>query len=147
MTRSFYAAAFVAALAVVPASHAQTTYRQLPVTNPEYVKPFPPVKILSNLYYVGTYDLAVYLIPTKEGSILINTGINDSVPAIRKNMEAAGLKFSDITHSGHFNMHDKYKPGDAYDPNRFVDPDGYLQKVELYEKRFRDQLAKDQKAN
>ena len=44
-------------------------------------------------------------------------------------------------------MHDKYKPGDAYDPNRFVDPAGYLQKIELYEKRYQEQLAKDQKAN
>ena len=95
--KTLLAAAFAAALALVSvASHAQTTFRQLPVTNPEYVKPFPPVKILGNLYYVGTYDLAVYAIPTKEGIILINTGINDSTAAIRKNMEAAGLKFSDV---------------------------------------------------
>ena len=44
-------------------------------------------------------------------------------------------------------MNKKFRPGDAYDPNRFVDPAGYLQKIELYEQRFRDQLAKDQKAN
>ena len=43
-------------------------------------------------------------------------------------------------------MHAKYKPGDAYDPNRFVDPQGYMRKVELYEKRFKDQLEKDKKA-
>jgi metallo-beta-lactamase class B len=51
------------------------------------------------------------------------------------------------SHAGHFNMHQKYKPGDPYDPNRFVDPAGYVQKVELYEKRFREQLEKDRKAN
>jgi len=48
------------------------------------------------------------------------------------------------SHAGHFNMHDKYKPGDAYDPNRFVDPKGYLAKIELYEKRYLDQLKKEQ---
>ncbi|HET7160293.1 MAG TPA: subclass B3 metallo-beta-lactamase, partial [Burkholderiales bacterium] len=249
----------------------------------------------NNLYYVGTYDLAVYLIRTKDGSILINTGVNDSTPAIRANIEALGFKFSDIkvllathghwdhvaamaeikrltgatmmmheddaelletgggydfrfpkgrgaiyepikvdrrlkdgekvrlgeveltlhhhpghtkgassftyttqeggrkynvlivnmgsinpgvnvgfmpafpkiadaysttlakqkqmkpdiwvsSHAGHFDMHDKYKPGDKYDPNRFVDPKGYLAKIELYEKRYQDQLQKDREA-
>ena len=26
------------------------------------------------------------------------------------------------SHAAQFDMHEKYKPGDAYDPNRFVDP-------------------------
>ena len=50
------------------------------------------------------------------------------------------------SHAGHFNMHDKYKPGDAYNPNRFVDPAGYQAKIELYEKRYQDQLRKDLEA-
>ena len=28
------------------------------------------------------------------------------------------------SHAAQFGMHEKYKPGDAYDPNRFVDPQG-----------------------
>ena len=28
------------------------------------------------------------------------------------------------SHAAQFRMHEKYKPGDAYDPNRFVDPAG-----------------------
>ncbi len=32
------------------------------------------------------------------------------------------------SHAGQFGMHEKYKPGDAYDPNRFVDPQGYLRR-------------------
>ena len=71
-------------------AHAQSGYRQLPVNNENYVKPFAPLRIVGNLYYVGTYDLAVYLITTNAGNILINTGINDSVPAIRSNIEALG---------------------------------------------------------
>jgi len=80
-------AAFAAFVVMSPlASQAQSTFRQLPISNPDYVKPFPPLRIVGNLYYVGTYDLAVYLITTNAGNILINTGVNDSVPAIRANI-------------------------------------------------------------
>ncbi len=61
-----------------------------------YVRPFPPFRIVGNLYYVGTYDLAVYLITTPQGHMLVNTGINDSAPAIKANVEEMGFKFADI---------------------------------------------------
>ena len=283
-------AAFIGGSPVTPV--AQSTFKQLPVNNPAYVKPFPPLRIVGNLYYVGTYDLAVYLIVTNEGNILVNTGINDSVAGIRSNIEALGFKFEDIklllathghwdhvgamaeikrltgarmlmqegdadllesggnmdyrypdgrgpiyesvkvdqrlkegdkvrlgnteltvihhpghtkgstsftfttqdagrayrvlivnmgsinpgvmvsgmpgfpniteaytqtlarqkkltpevwvsSHAGHFNLHQKYKPGDAYDPNRFVDPDGYGAKIQFYEKLFLGRLQKE----
>jgi len=47
------------------------------------------------------------------------------------------------SHAGQFNLHEKYKPGDKYDPNRFVDPEGYKAKIELYEKLYLDQLQKE----
>jgi len=47
------------------------------------------------------------------------------------------------SHAGQFNMHDKYKPGDPYDPNRFVDPAGFLASVQRLEKAYLDQLEKD----
>lgn len=292
-SRTLLLAAMIGFAAASPAIvQAQATYKQLKVTKEQYVKPFSPLRIVGNLYYVGTYDLAVYLIATKAGNILINTGINDSTAAIKANVEKLGFKFSDIklllathghwdhvaamaeikrmtgakmlmheddadllesggsqdfrhpkgrgaiyepvkvdqrlkdgdkvrlgeveltlhhhpghtrgassftyttqdagrkynvlivnmgtinpgvnvsymegfpkiteayartfadqkklkpdvwvsSHAGHFNLHEKYKPGDSYDPNRFVDPAGYVAKVELYEKRYLDQLAKD----
>jgi hypothetical protein len=43
-------------------------------------------------------------------------------------------------------MHEKYKPGDAYDPERFVDPEGYLEAVRRLEKAYLDQLAKERAA-
>src|SRR5271168_1903370 len=64
--------------------------------NADWSKPFPPVHVVGNLYYVGTYDLASYLITTPQGHILINTGLADSVPIILANVEALGFKFSDI---------------------------------------------------
>jgi metallo-beta-lactamase class B len=47
------------------------------------------------------------------------------------------------SHAAQFGMHEKYKPGDAYDPNRFVDPDGYLRAVERLEGIYREQLARE----
>jgi metallo-beta-lactamase class B len=49
------------------------------------------------------------------------------------------------SHAGQFDLHQKYKPGDPYDPNRFVDPDGYQAKIRFYEKLFQAQLQKEGK--
>ena len=283
------------ALAVASAAYAQiVVLKSPPITkaNEVYVKPFDPLRLVGNVYYVGTYDLAVYLIVTPAGNILVNTGVNDSAGQIIASIEKLGFKFSDIklllathghwdhvgamgeikrltgaklmmheadaslleeggnsdyrfpqgrgtisepvkvdrrlkegdkvefggmvfdilhhpghtkgatsfafttqdagrtyrvlivnmgsinpgvkvsgmpafpgiteayqqtfakqkqltpevwlsSHAGHFNLHEKYKPGDAYDPNRFIDPAGYKEKIAKYEKLFNDQLAKE----
>jgi metallo-beta-lactamase class B len=47
------------------------------------------------------------------------------------------------SHAAQFGMHEKYKPGDAYEPNRFVDPQGYRAAVERLERRYLDQLAQE----
>ena len=75
---------------------AQAQYPEPNVTNPDRVAPYPPVRIVGNLYYVGTRDLASYLIATDEGHILINSGYAGSVPIIRNNIEALGFSFEDI---------------------------------------------------
>lgn len=283
--------AMIMAGSVVSGSAAQETFRQLSAKE-AYVKPQSPLRIVGNLYYVGTYDLAVYLITTRDGNILINTGVNNSTAPIRANIEALGFKFSDIrillathghwdhvaamaeikrltgakmmmqeddvtllesggsadfrypqgrgaiyepvkvdrrlkdgdkvrlgeveltlhhhpghtrgassftyttsdggrdykvlianmgsinpgvnvatmpgfpniaeayattfakqkllkpdiwvaSHAGQFDMHKKYKTGDAYDPKRFADPSGYVAKIASYEKLYLDQLQKD----
>lgn len=61
----------------------------------EWSKPYQPFRIAGNLYYVGTYDLACYLITTPKGNILINTGLADSEKQIMQNIKALGFKFSD----------------------------------------------------
>lgn len=79
---------------VVLKVHAQKVKE--PRTTEEWIKPFEPFCIAGNLYYVGTYDLACYLITTSEGNILINTGLASSAADIKKNIETLGFKFSDI---------------------------------------------------
>jgi metallo-beta-lactamase class B len=59
-------------------------------------QPFPPHRAIGNVYYVGGADLASYLIVTPKGSILINTGFEDSVPMIRSSIKTLGFQFSDI---------------------------------------------------
>ena len=49
------------------------------------------------------------------------------------------------SHAGQFRMHDKYKPGDAYNPDRFVDPAGYLAAVQRLEKAYLDQVAEERR--
>ncbi|MGD0347191.1 MAG: subclass B3 metallo-beta-lactamase [Terracidiphilus sp.] len=63
---------------------------------PEWTTPFPPFRIAGNLYYVGSADLASYLIATPKGLILINSSLTSSPPLIRKSVEALGFRYSDI---------------------------------------------------
>jgi metallo-beta-lactamase class B len=64
--------------------------------NPEWTTPHAPFRIISNVYYVGSQDLASYLITTPNGLILINSNLTSSVPQIRKNVEALGFHFEDV---------------------------------------------------
>ncbi|HYT77325.1 MAG TPA: subclass B3 metallo-beta-lactamase [Vicinamibacterales bacterium] len=63
---------------------------------PEWTEPFPPFRIAGNLYYVGTKDLASYLIATPQGHILINSNLDATVPLIRSSVEHLGFKFNDV---------------------------------------------------
>jgi metallo-beta-lactamase class B len=65
-------------------------------TNPEWVESFPPHRIIGNIYYVGSKDLAAFLITTPQGHILINSNLATSVPQIRKSVEQLGFRFTDI---------------------------------------------------
>jgi metallo-beta-lactamase class B len=82
--------------AQAPARTGAPTLAPLPNFQPEWVRDYPPFRVAGNLYYVGTYDLASYLITTPAGDVLINTGLPGSDTIIRKHLEALGFKFRDI---------------------------------------------------
>jgi metallo-beta-lactamase class B len=64
--------------------------------NPDWTTPLEPFRIADNLYYVGSKDLASYLIVTPKGDILINSSLESSVPLIKKSVEQLGFHFTDI---------------------------------------------------
>ena len=88
LRRLFLTSALLAASLHLPA--------QKPFETPAWTTPFPPIHNAGNLYYVGSEDLASYLIVTPQGDILINSNLESSPPLIKKSVEALGFHFSDI---------------------------------------------------
>ncbi|MBS1689647.1 MAG: subclass B3 metallo-beta-lactamase [Bacteroidetes bacterium] len=88
------------------AGMAQVEVHEPTLIDSTWTKPYAPFRIVGNLYYVGTYDLASYLITTPQGHILINTGLASSADMIRHNIEALGFKITDVkillTNQAHF---------------------------------------------
>ncbi len=61
----------------------------------DWTTPVAPFKISDNLYYVGSRDLAAYLIVTRKGNILINANLKSSPPQIRSSIEKLGFRWTD----------------------------------------------------
>ncbi len=59
-------------------------------------RPFPPFRIVGNVYYVGTNEMAQYLIATPAGHILLDSGFEASVPRLAANVRALGFRFEDV---------------------------------------------------
>src|SRR5436190_11371014 len=64
-------------------------------SDPNWTRPFPPFRVVGNLYWVGSYDLATYLITTPQGHILINTGVGDTAKQIKASVEQLGFNLAD----------------------------------------------------
>lgn len=77
----------------LPALFAAPLFAQI---RPQWTRPFPPFRVAGNLYYVGSEDLASYLIATPQGDILINSNLAPSPMQIRESVELLGFHFSDI---------------------------------------------------
>src|SRR6201985_1849066 len=64
--------------------------------HPEWTTPVAPFRIADNLYYVGSKDLASFLVVTPQGGILINSSLESSPALIQRSVEQLGFHFSDI---------------------------------------------------
>nr|AGD93294.1 class B beta-lactamase [uncultured bacterium]AGD93319.1 class B beta-lactamase [uncultured bacterium] len=64
--------------------------------NEAWTRPFPPFKLIGNIYWVGSYDLSTYLVTTPQGHILINTGVGDTAQRIKAGVEQLGFKMADV---------------------------------------------------
>jgi metallo-beta-lactamase class B len=78
--------------------------------------PFPAHRVAGNTYYVGSHELASYLITTPEGHFLINSSFEETVPLIRGAVESLGFNMKDVkyllashAHSDHVAGHAKMR--------------------------------------
>ena len=65
-------------------------------SHPEWSAPIAPFQIADNLYYVGSQELASFLIVTPKGDILINGNLASSPPLIRRSVEQLGFHMGDV---------------------------------------------------
>jgi metallo-beta-lactamase class B len=63
---------------------------------PAWSQPTAPFKIIDNTYYVGTAGLSVYLIATKQGLILIDSGLPQNAALVEASIKKLGFKLSDV---------------------------------------------------
>jgi metallo-beta-lactamase class B len=61
-----------------------------------WTQPAEPFRIVGNIYYVGTRGLSSFLLTTPGGHVLIDTGLDETVPMIAANIEKLGFKTADI---------------------------------------------------
>lgn len=81
--------------------------------NPTWTTPIAPFQIADNLYYVGSQDLASYLVVTPKGNILINANLVSSPPQIRASVEKLGFRWQDTKVLVNGQAHDDHMGGAA----------------------------------
>ena len=59
-------------------------------------RPIKPFRIIGNVYYVGATEVSSYLIATPKGHILLDSGFEETVPQIQRNIAELGFQLSDI---------------------------------------------------
>lgn len=99
--RPLAATAALLFLAVPPATARQTL--SIP---PSWTARIEPFRVIDNVYYVGTEDLASYLITTPRGHFLIDSGMTPNAAAIADGIAKLGFKLRGVkmllTTQGHF---------------------------------------------
>ncbi len=84
--------AFVTFLVLLPFFIQGVAHAEVPVS---WTTPVAPFRIADNLYYVGSQDLASYLVVTPKGNILINANLASSPAQIRAGVEKLGFRWNE----------------------------------------------------
>jgi metallo-beta-lactamase class B len=87
-----------------------------PQSTPAWTDPQAPFRLAGPIYYVGTAELAAFLIHTPQGHILIDGGTPETAPLIQKSITGLGFKLEDIrillttqAHFDHVGTHAHFK--------------------------------------
>lgn len=73
-----------------------TTFGQVDEESRSWNQPVKPYRVIGNVYYVGASEVSSFLIVTPKGHILLDSGFNETVPQIQKNVAELGFRFADI---------------------------------------------------
>ncbi|QPF83564.1 BJP family subclass B3 metallo-beta-lactamase [Bradyrhizobium genosp. L] len=90
------AAALCALALITTGAQAQTLKDFMATVMKKWTAPFEPFQLVGNIYYVGTDGIAVYIIKTSQGLILMDTAMQQSTGMIKDNIAKLGFKVSDI---------------------------------------------------
>jgi metallo-beta-lactamase class B len=90
------AAALCALALIATGAQAQTLKDFMAVVMKKWTAPFEPYELIDNIYYVGTDGIAVYIIKTSQGLILMDTAMQQSTGMIKDNIKKLGFKEGDI---------------------------------------------------
>lgn len=62
----------------------------------EWARAIEPFRIAGNLYYVGGFNIASYLIASSEGLIVIDSGPREMVPVVLAGIQQLGFRVEDV---------------------------------------------------
>jgi metallo-beta-lactamase class B len=65
-------------------------------TRAQWNQPAEPFRVIGNIYYVGTDELAAWLVTTPDGYFLLDGGLPESAPLIEANIRKLGFRLADI---------------------------------------------------
>jgi metallo-beta-lactamase class B len=91
-----FAVALCALALITTGAQAQTIKDFLAAVTKKWTTPFEPFQLIGNIYYVGTDGIAVYIIKTSDGLILMDTLLPESTGMIKDSMAKLGFKVADI---------------------------------------------------
>ncbi len=72
-----------------------------------------PIRILGNLYFVGTQPASTHIIDTGAGLIMLDSGYRQSLPLVLSHMRELGLKPADLKYIVHTHGHIDHMGGTA----------------------------------
>ena len=73
-----------------------TTFGQVDEESRSWNQPVKPYRVIGNVYYVGASEVSSFLIVTPKGHILLDSGFQETVPQIQKNVAELGFRLADV---------------------------------------------------
>jgi metallo-beta-lactamase class B len=67
-----------------------------PATAQKWNEPFPPFRVIGNIYYVGPSGVTSFAIKTSKGIILLDGGLPETAPQILANLKKLGMDPKDV---------------------------------------------------